>query len=147
LHLGVPNLGVGEYLPDEVYGLLDLKVVSWFLPFNDQGSAYHMVVGRDIEEEGFSSFGSDEDWGQRQGCFEALQSLMSLLSPDESVHLFEELVEWHPSFTEPRDEPAQSGQIAGEPLHALDVVYGAYVGNGHDFFGVGLDASLRHNVS
>ena len=28
LHLGVPDLGVGEYFPDEVYGSLDLKVVS-----------------------------------------------------------------------------------------------------------------------
>ena len=63
LHLGVPNLSVGEYLPDEVYGSLDLKVVSWLLPFDDQGGAYHMVAGRNIEEEGFSPFGSDKDWG------------------------------------------------------------------------------------
>ena len=42
---------------------LDLKVVSRFLPFDDQGSTYHMVAGHDIEEEGFSQFGSDEDWG------------------------------------------------------------------------------------
>ena len=65
LHLGVSDLGVGEYLPDEVYGLLDLKVVSWFLPFDDQGGAYHMVAGHDVEEEGFSLFGSDKDWGRR----------------------------------------------------------------------------------
>ena len=72
MHLGVLDLGVGEYLPNEVYGPLDLKVVSQFLPFDDQGGAYHMVVGRDVEEEGFSSFGSDEDRGRCQGCFEAL---------------------------------------------------------------------------
>ena len=62
MHQTVPNLGVGEYLPDEVYGPLDLKVVSRLLPFDDQGDAYHMVAGRDVEEEGFSPFGSDKDW-------------------------------------------------------------------------------------
>ena len=61
MHLGVPDLGVGEYFTDEVYGPLDLKVVSRLLPFDDQGSAHHMVACRDIEEEGFSTFGSDED--------------------------------------------------------------------------------------
>ena len=63
LHLGVPNLRVGEYLPDEVY--LGLNVVSRLLPFDDQGGAHHMVACRDVEE-GFSLFGSDKDWGQRQ---------------------------------------------------------------------------------
>ena len=63
MHLGVPDLGVDEYLLDEVYGPLDLKVVSQFLPFDDHGDAYHMVAGRDIEEERFSSFRSDKDWG------------------------------------------------------------------------------------
>ena len=66
MHLGVPDLGVGEYLPDEVYGSLDLKVVSWLLPFDDQGGAHPMVARHDIEEEGFSLFGSDEDWGRPQ---------------------------------------------------------------------------------
>ena len=65
MHLGVPDLGVGEYLPDEVYGPLDLKVVYRLLPFDDQGGAHHMVSCRDVEE-GFSPFGSDEDWGRRQ---------------------------------------------------------------------------------
>ena len=73
--------------------------------------------------------------------------MLSFLSPDEGVRLFEELVEWHPLFAESGDELAQGSQIAGEPLHAPDVVYGAHVGDGHDFFGVGLDAALRHNVS
>ena len=48
LHLGVLDLRVGEYLLDEVYGPLDLKVVSRFLPFDDQGGAHHMVARRDI---------------------------------------------------------------------------------------------------
>ena len=51
---GVPNLGVSEYFPDEVYGPLDLKVVSWLLPFDDQGGAHNMFACRDVEEEGFS---------------------------------------------------------------------------------------------
>ena len=61
--MGVPDLGVGEYLPDEVYRSLDLKVVSRLLPLDDQGGSHHMVAYHDIEEEGFSSFRSDEDWG------------------------------------------------------------------------------------
>ena len=40
-----------------------LELVSWFLPFDDQRGAYHMVDGRDVEENGFPSFGSDEDRG------------------------------------------------------------------------------------
>ena len=95
-----------------------------------------MVAGHDIEEEGFSSFGSDEDWGQHQGRFEALQGMLSFLSTDEGVRLFEELVEWHPSFVEPGDESAQGSQIAGEPLHTLDVAYGTHVGDSHDFLGL-----------
>ena len=37
-------------------------MVSRLLPFGDQHGAYHMVVGRDVEEKGFSPFESDEDW-------------------------------------------------------------------------------------
>ena len=57
------NLGIGEYLTDEVYQLLDLQGASWLLPFDDEGSAHNVVVCCDVEEEGFSLFGSDEDWG------------------------------------------------------------------------------------
>ena len=57
------DLGVSEYLPDKVYGSLDFELVSWFLPFDDQGGTHHMVTCCDIEEEGFSSFRSDEDRG------------------------------------------------------------------------------------
>ena len=60
------HLGVGKHLTDEVYGSLDLKVVSRLLPFDDLGSAHHVVACRDVEEEGFSSFGSDKDWGRCQ---------------------------------------------------------------------------------
>ena len=61
--MGVPDLGVGEYFPNEVYGLLNLEVVSRFLSFDDQGGAHHMAAGCNVEEEGFSSFRCDEDWG------------------------------------------------------------------------------------
>ena len=61
MHLGVPDLGVGEYFTDEVYGPLDLKLVSRLLPFDDQRGTYHMVAGHDVEEEGFSPFGSNKD--------------------------------------------------------------------------------------
>ena len=64
MHLGILDLGVSEYLSDEVYGSLDLKVVSWLLPFNDQGGAHYMVARYDIEGEGLSLFGSDKDWGR-----------------------------------------------------------------------------------
>ena len=66
MHLGVLDLRVGEYLPDEVYGSLDLKVVSQVLPFDDQGGAHHMVARYDVEEEGFSPFRSDKDWARCQ---------------------------------------------------------------------------------
>ena len=61
--MGVPNLGVGKYLLDEVYRSLDLELVSRFLPFNDQGDTHNMVACCDVHEEGFSLFGSDKDWG------------------------------------------------------------------------------------
>ena len=63
--MGVLDLGVSEYLLDEVYGLLDLKVVSRLLPFDDKGGSHHMVACCDVEE-GFSPFRSDEDWGRCQ---------------------------------------------------------------------------------
>ena len=106
-----------------------------------------MVACHDVEKEGFSPFGSDEDWCQRQRRFEALQSLLCFLSLDKSVCLFEKLVERHPPFAEPRDESAQDGQTAGAPLYALDIEYGAHGGNGRDLFGVGLYAMLGHDVS
>ena len=65
MHPGVPELRVDEYLPDEVYEPLDLKVVSQLLPFDDQSGAHHMVACRDVEEDGFSLFGSNKDWGRR----------------------------------------------------------------------------------
>ena len=72
---------------------------------------------------------------------------MTELSPDKGIRLFEELVEWHPSFAEPGDELAQCSQTAGEPLNAFNIVYRAHVGDGHDLFRVGLDAALGHDVS
>ena len=73
--------------------------------------------------------------------------MLSFLSLDEGVYLFEELVEWHPLFAESGDESARGSQTAGEPLYALDVAYRAHVGDGHDLFGVGLDAALGNIVS
>ena len=70
--MGVPDLGVGKYLPDEVYGSLYLELLSQLLPFDDQGSTHHMVACRDVKEERFSPFGSNEDWGLCEGRFEAL---------------------------------------------------------------------------
>ena len=72
---------------------------------------------------------------------------MSFLCPNNGIHLFEKLVEWHPPFTESGDESAQGSQTVSEPLYTLDAVYRAHVGDGHDLFGVGLDATLGHNVS
>ena len=45
------------------------------------------------------------------------------------------------------DELAQRGQKASEPLYALDIAYRAHVGDGQDFFGVGFNVALRHDVS
>ena len=74
------------------------------------------------------------------------ESLLGFLSPDEGIRLFEELVEWRPPFAEPRNEAAQGSQATGESLHALDIVYGTYVGDGYDLFGVGFDAVLGYDV-
>ena len=56
-------MGSVKHFSDEVYGSLHFELVSRFLPLYDQGGAHHMVTCRDIEEEGFSPLGSDEDWG------------------------------------------------------------------------------------
>ena len=66
LSLGVANFGVGEYLTDEVHWSLDLQGVSQLLPLDNEGSTHNVVACRDVEEEGFSPFGSDEDWGRCQ---------------------------------------------------------------------------------
>ena len=42
---------------------------------------------------------------------------------------------------------AQGDQTVGEPLYALDIAYRAHVGDDHDFFGIGLHATLGHDVS
>ena len=66
LNLGVANFGISEYLTDEVHRSLDLQAMSRLLPLDDNGGTHNMVACRDVEEEGFSSFGSDEDWGRCQ---------------------------------------------------------------------------------
>ena len=60
--MGVANLGIDEYLTDEVHRLLNLQGVSWLLPLDDEGGAYNMVACCDVEEERFSPFRSDKDW-------------------------------------------------------------------------------------
>ena len=55
------NFGIGEYLTDEVHWLLDLQGLSWLLPLDDEGGAHNVVAGHDVQEEGFSPFGNDED--------------------------------------------------------------------------------------
>ena len=59
------NLGIGEYLTDEVHQSLDLQGVSRLIPLDDDGGTHNVVACRDVEEEGFSPFRSDEDWGRR----------------------------------------------------------------------------------
>jgi hypothetical protein len=73
--------------------------------------------------------------------------MLHFLSLDKGVRSLERLVETHFSLTELGDEPAQDGQTAGEPLYTLDIAYRAHVGDGHDFFGVALDAAFGHDVS
>ena len=60
LHLGVSSLGIGKYLTDEIHRSLNLQGASRLL-FDDEGGAHNVVVCRDVEEKGFSLFGSDED--------------------------------------------------------------------------------------
>ena len=72
---------------------------------------------------------------------------MCFLSLDEHVCLLEKLVERHSPLAQLGHELAQGSQIASEALYALDVVYRANVGDGHDFLGVGLDTEFGHDVS
>ena len=44
--------------------MLNLQGASQLLPFNDEGGAHNVVICHDVEEEGFSPFGSDENWGR-----------------------------------------------------------------------------------
>ena len=73
--------------------------------------------------------------------------MLCFLSLDEGIYFFEKFVEGHPPFAEPGDESAQGGKATGEPLYALDVAYRAHVGDGCDFFGVGLDVAFGHDIS
>ena len=73
--------------------------------------------------------------------------MLRFLSLDKGVRPFEEIVERHPPLAELGDEPAQGGQATGEPVYALDIAYRAHVGDGRDFFRVGLDTAFRHDVS
>ena len=50
LHLGVAQLGLAEYLTDEVDGSLYLVNVTWLVSFDDQGGADHISGCRDVEK-------------------------------------------------------------------------------------------------
>jgi hypothetical protein len=87
LNLWVADLGLGQYLTDEVDWPLDRQCMPLFLSLNHDRGANHLSGGDDVDQEGFSGGGMHQDGRVREERLQVPEGFLSLRGPSEALGL------------------------------------------------------------
>jgi hypothetical protein len=87
LNLWVADLGLGQYLTDEVDWPLDGQCMSLFSSLNHDRGANHLSGGGDVDQEGFSGGGRHQDGRVREERLQVPEGFLSLRGPSEALGL------------------------------------------------------------
>jgi hypothetical protein len=87
LNLRVADLGLGQYLTDEVNRPLDGQSMPFFLSLNHDRGADHLSGSGDVDQEGFSGGGGHQDGRVRKECLQVPEGFLGLGGPSEALGL------------------------------------------------------------
>jgi hypothetical protein len=81
------DLGLGQYLTDEVDWSLDGQCMPLFSSLNHDRGANHLSGSGDVDQEGFSSSGGHQDRRVREERLQVPEGFLGLRGPSESLGL------------------------------------------------------------
>src|SRR5688500_7323124 len=87
LNLWVADLGLGQYLTDEVEWPLDGHCMPLCSSLNHDRSADHLSGSGDVDQEGFSDSGGHQDGRVREERLWVLEGFLGLRGPSEALGL------------------------------------------------------------
>jgi hypothetical protein len=87
LNLGVADLGLGQYLADEVDWPLDGQCVPFFSSLNHDRGANHLSGHGDVDQEGFSSSGRHQDGRVGEERLQVPEGFLGVTGPSEALGL------------------------------------------------------------
>jgi hypothetical protein len=86
LNLWVADLGLGQYLADEVDWPLDGQCMPLFSSLNHNRGANHLSGRGDVDQEGFSGSGGHQDGRIREERLQVPEGFLGLGGPSEFLH-------------------------------------------------------------
>jgi hypothetical protein len=87
LNLWVADLGLGQYLTDEVDRPLDGQCMPLFSSLNHDRDADHLSGSGDVDQEGFSGSGGHQDGCVRKERLQVAEGFLGLGVPSEALGL------------------------------------------------------------
>jgi hypothetical protein len=87
LNLRVADLGLRQYLTDEVDRPLDGQCMPFFSSLNHDRGADHLSGSSDVDQEGFSGSGRHQDECVRKERLQVLEGFLGLGGPSEALGL------------------------------------------------------------
>jgi hypothetical protein len=87
LNFWVADLGLGQYLTDEVDRPLDGQCMPLFSSLNHDRDADHLSGSGDVDQEGFSGSGGHQDGRVREELLQAPEGFLGLRGPSEALNL------------------------------------------------------------
>jgi hypothetical protein len=87
LNLWVADLGLGQYLTDEVDRPLDGQCMPFFSSLNHDRGADHLSGSGDVDQEGFSGSRGHQDGRVRKERLQVPEGFLGLRGPSESLGL------------------------------------------------------------
>jgi hypothetical protein len=87
LNLWVADLGLGQYLTDEVDWPLDGQCMPLFSSLNHNRGANHLSGSGDVDQEGFSGGGRHQDGRVREERLQVPEGFLGLRGPSEALGL------------------------------------------------------------
>jgi hypothetical protein len=87
LNLWVADLGLGQYLTDEVNRPLDGQCVPFFSSLDHDHGADHLSGSGYVDQEGFSGSGGHQDGGACKERLQVPEGFLGLRGPSEALGL------------------------------------------------------------
>jgi hypothetical protein len=87
LNLWVADLGLGQYLTDEVDWSLDGQCMPLFSSLNHNRGANHLSGSGNVDQEGFSDSGGHQDGRVREERLQVPEGSLGLRGPSEALGL------------------------------------------------------------
>src|SRR5688572_9418018 len=87
LNLWVADLGLGQYLADEVNWPLNGQCMPFLLPLDHNRGANHLSGRDDVDQEGFSIRRGHQDRRLRKERLQVAEGFLDLRGPSETLGL------------------------------------------------------------